>query len=95
MIHIAPWEATLGLFRGAGAILPVFGVLVLYGPFMIDHRHTAPSNAAFDETLRARNPAWGVRDLGDVTGVAHANGLELLEQVAMPANNLTVVFERV
>jgi hypothetical protein len=95
MIHIAPWGATLGLFRGAGAILPVGGVLVLYGPFTIDHRHTAPSNAAFDETLRARNPAWGVRDLGDVTGVAHASGLELLEQVAMPANNLTVVFERV
>ena len=95
MIHIAPWEATVGLFRGAGTILPAGGLLVLYGPFMIDHRHTAPSNAAFDETLRARNPAWGVRDLGDVTEVARANGLQLLEQVAMPANNLTVVFERV
>jgi hypothetical protein len=95
MIHIAPWQATVGLFRGAGTILPAGGLLVLYGPFMIDHRHTAPSNAAFDDTLRARNPAWGVRDLGDVTEVARANGLQLLEQVAMPANNLTVVFERV
>jgi SAM-dependent methyltransferase len=94
MIHIAPWDATLGLFRGAGRILPAGGVLVLYGPFMIDHRHTAPSNQAFDDSLRARNPAWGVRDLGDVADIAHSHGLQLLERVEMPANNQTVVFER-
>jgi hypothetical protein len=93
MIHIAPWEATLGLVRGAGRILAAGGLLVLYGPFMIDHRHTAPSNAAFDESLRSRDPAWGVRDLGDVVIAARAQGLELLEKVAMPANNFTVVFE--
>ena len=63
MIHISPWEATLGLLRGAGRILPAGGLLVLYGPFMIDHQHTAPSNAAFDQSLRARDPSWGVRDL--------------------------------
>lgn len=94
MIHIAPWEATLGLVRGAGRILPAGGLLVLYGPFMIDHRHTAPSNAAFDESLRSRNAAWGVRDLGDVAEAAGAHGLALLERVEMPANNFIVVFER-
>lgn len=93
MIHIAPWEATLGLVRGAGRILPAGGLLVLYGPFMIDHRHTAPSNAAFDESLRSRNPAWGVRDLGDIAEAARSHGLALLERVEMPANNFTVVFE--
>ena len=94
MIHIAPWEAALGLLAGAGRILPVGGVLVLYGPFMVDHRHTAPSNAAFDESLRARDPAWGVRDLGEVTEVARTHGLALLERIEMPANNLMVVLER-
>jgi SAM-dependent methyltransferase len=95
MIHIAPWEATLGLMRGAGRILPAGGLLVLYGPFMIDHRHTAPSNEAFDQSLRSRDPSWGVRDLGDVADAARAQGLQLLERVEMPANNFTVVFERV
>jgi SAM-dependent methyltransferase len=94
MIHIAPWEAALGLFRGADRIVPAGGVLVLYGPFMIDHRHTAPSNAAFDESLRARDPSWGVRDLGEVSDVARKHGFQLLELVEMPANNLTIVFER-
>lgn len=93
MIHISPWEATLGLLRGAGRILPAGGLLVLYGPFMIDHQHTAPSNAAFDQSLRARDPSWGVRDLGDVTDAARGQGLQLLERVEMPANNLTLVFE--
>jgi len=95
MIHIAPWDATLGLMAGAGRVLPAGGLLVLYGPFMIDHRHTAPSNEAFDASLRARDPSWGVRDLGDVAEAARAQGLALLERVEMPANNFTVVFERV
>lgn len=94
MIHIAPWEATAGLVRGCSRILPVGGVLVLYGPFMIDGAHTAPSNEAFAASLRARNPAWGVRDLGAVAELALAGGLHLIERVDMPANNLSVVFER-
>jgi hypothetical protein len=94
VIHISPWEATLGLMRGAGEILPPGGVLVTYGPYKRGGRHTAPSNEAFDASLRARDSRWGVRHLEDVTSVAKAAGLELEEVVEMPANNLTVVFRR-
>lgn len=94
MIHIAPWEATLGLLDGAARILHAGGVLVLYGPFRRGGEHTAPSNAAFDESLRARDPAWGVRDLDEVSAEAATRGLALDDVVEMPANNLTVVFRR-
>ena len=94
MIHIAPWEACLGLLRGAARHLITGGRLVTYGPYRIDGRHTAPSNEAFDASLRGRDPSWGVRDLEAVAAEAHAVGLRLLERVAMPANNFTVVFER-
>ncbi len=94
MIHIAPWSAAEGLMRGAGALLPAGGVLVLYGPFKEHGRHTAPSNVAFDEDLRARNAEWGVRDVLDVAELADGHGLRLLERVAMPANNLCLVFVR-
>ncbi|MBL8830760.1 MAG: DUF938 domain-containing protein [Rhodospirillales bacterium] len=93
MIHIAPWAACLGLMRGAARLLAPGGLLYLYGPFMRDGAHTAPSNAAFDESLRARDPAWGVRDLGDV--IAAAEGFASPTVVAMPANNLSVLFRRV
>lgn len=93
MIHIAPWEATQGLVRGAARVLPVGGPLLLYGPFMVDG-DTAPSNRAFDASLRARDPQWGVRELRDVEREARAHGLELAAQVPMPANNLTVVLRR-
>lgn len=94
MIHIAPWAACLGLLAGAGRVLPPGAPLVLYGPFKRSGEHTAPSNAAFDESLRQRNPTWGVRDLADVSDEASARGLVLDETVPMPANNLTVVFRR-
>ena len=74
MIHIAPWEATVGLIAGAARLLPADGPLYLYGPYRRDGRHTAPSNEAFDRDLRQRNPAWGVRDLEAVTALAAANG---------------------
>lgn len=94
MIHIAPWEACLGLMAGAGRILPPRGILYLYGPFKKGGQHTAPSNAAFDEALRTENPSWGVRDLDDVVAAADAQHLTLLETIQMPANNLSVVFQR-
>jgi SAM-dependent methyltransferase len=94
MIHIAPWEAALGLARGAGRCLRPGGVLVVYGPFRIGGAHTAPSNEAFDQDLRARDPRWGVRDLEAFVEVAAGHGLTLAERVPMPANNQTLVFRR-
>ncbi|WP_448570304.1 DUF938 domain-containing protein [Trichothermofontia sp.] len=94
MIHIAPWSACLGLLAGAARILPVGGILYLYGPFMQGGRHTAPSNAEFDANLRARNRDWGVRDLDAVTAMAATHQFSLRQTVPMPANNLSVIFER-
>lgn len=94
MIHIAPWEATLGLMEGAGATLPEGGILYLYGPFREGGAQTAPSNAAFHDSLRARNASWGVRDIEAVSAVADARGLVLVERVTMPANNLSLIFRK-
>ena len=94
MIHIAPWSACEGLIAGATRVLLAGGILYLYGPYKIDGRHTAPSNAAFDADLRARNPQWGVRDLGEVQALADRHGFALAETVPMPANNLSVIFRR-
>ena len=80
---------------GAERSLPAGGVMYLYGPYKQDGRHTAPSNAVFDESLKARDPAWGVRDLDDVIALAGRHGLAHVETVAMPANNLSVVFRKV
>lgn len=91
MIHIAPWTACEGLVRGAAAL---DAMLVLYGPYRRGGRHTAPSNEAFDASLRARDPAWGVRDLEAVAALAAAQGFGPPEVTEMPANNLTVVFRR-
>ncbi|MGF1537487.1 MAG: DUF938 domain-containing protein [Elainellaceae cyanobacterium] len=93
MLHISPWEAGLGLLAGAGRILAeAGGVLYLYGPFQIQGQ-MMPSNAAFDQMLRSQNPAWGVRELDDVVAAAQAQGLKLVKQVPMPANNLSLVFK--
>ena len=94
MIHIAPWSAAEGLVAGAGRMLAPGAVLFLYGPFKEDGRHTAPSNAAFDASLRASNKEWGVRDLAEVAALAAQHGLDFAERGAMPANNLSVVFRR-
>jgi SAM-dependent methyltransferase len=94
MIHIAPWEATLAMLQEVGNLLLPDGVLYLYGPYKRQGRHTAPSNEAFDADLRRRNPQWGVRNLEDVVHEAGGCGLVLNEVVAMPANNLSVVFHR-
>jgi len=94
MIHIAPWSAAEGLVAGAGRMLAPGAMLFLYGPFKEDGRHTAPSNAAFDASLRTSNKEWGVRDLGEVAALAGRHDLDFAERVAMPANNLSVVFRR-
>ena len=92
MVHIAPWEATLGLFAGAARTLPPGALLYLYGPYRFDGSFTAPSNEAFDASLRARDPRWGVRDVRDLE--AAASGFALLEVVDMPANNHSLVFRK-
>lgn len=94
MIHIAPWSACLGLMAGAGRILPSGGILYLYGPFKQGGAHTAPSNAAFDEMLQSQNCEWGVRNLEDAIAAAAAQQLKCLETIQMPANNLSVIFQR-
>lgn len=92
MIHIAPWSACLGLMAGAQRILPSGGILYLYGPFKQGGEHTAVSNVAFDQSLQMQNPEWGVRSLEDVIDAAQAQNLSLVTTIAMPANNLSVVF---
>jgi SAM-dependent methyltransferase len=94
MIHIAPWAAAEALFRGAARLLPPAGVLFLYGPFKRDGQHTAESNARFDERLRGEDARWGVRELGAVQALAAAAGFGVPEVIAMPANNLSLVFRR-
>jgi len=94
IIHIAPWSVCEGIVRIAGDRLANGGLLVLYGAFKRGGEHTALSNAAFDASLRRENPQWGVRDLEAVAELAIASGLHLSEVVEMPANNLTLVFER-
>ena len=94
MIHIAPWEASVGLVRGAAALLRADCMLYLYGPFRRDGAHTAPSNEAFDRDLRTRNASWGVRDLEDVAALARSHGFADPLVEAMPANNLSLIFRK-
>lgn len=93
MIHISPWASCTGLFAGAGALLNTGGKAFLYGPFL-EGADTAPSNLEFDASLRRRNPEWGVRALDDVTACAQGQGLVLCERIEMPANNLSLIFEK-
>ncbi len=94
MIHIAPWDCCLGLLDGAARLLGPGGALYLYGPFRIGGKHTASSNERFDGWLTDQDPSWGVRDLDRVGIEARSRGLKLVETVAMPANNLSVIFRK-
>jgi SAM-dependent methyltransferase len=94
VLHISAWRVSQNLISGSARLLRGGGRLFLYGPFMRDGQHTAPSNAAFDASLRAENPEWGVRDLRDLNAHAHDAGLTLEDIVPMPANNLVLAFAR-
>lgn len=94
LLHIAPWPTCAALMQGAARHLAPSGLLLLYGPYVVDGEPTAPSNLAFDADLRARNPAWGLRRLAEVMEQAEAAGFALRERVAMPANNLLLVLAR-
>ena len=92
MVHISPWAATVGLMRGAGRLLAPGAPLILYGPYRRAGVPTAPSNEAFDASLKARDPEWGLRSLETVTAEAERNGLRFDRLFEMPANNVTLVF---
>jgi hypothetical protein len=94
MIHIAPWTAAVGLMRGGARVLPPGGMLYLYGAYKQGGRHTASSNEAFDRSLRAQNPEWGVRDLEAVVELATAHGFPAPIVEQMPANNLSLLFRK-
>lgn len=94
MVHIAPWAACVGLFRLAGESLAADGLLLTYGPYALHGKHTADSNARFDQSLSARNPEWGVRDVDQLAALAEVHALDLVETCEMPANNLLLVWRR-
>lgn len=94
VLHISPWTVSQNLIAGAARHLDRDGRLFVYGPFMRDGAHTAPSNAEFDASLRARNASWGVRGTRDLAALAEASGLALADVVPMPANNFVLVFAR-
>lgn len=94
MIHISPWVAALGLFAGAARTLDLGGILLLYGPYLRTGIETAPSNMAFDRSLRERNPDWGLRSVETVVAHAAKQALALEDITEMPANNLTLIFRK-
>jgi hypothetical protein len=94
MIHISPWGATVGLIKGAAAILPSRSPLYLYGPYKGEGFATAPRNQAFDQSFRGHNPNWGLRDLEAVAAMAQSVGFSAPAITEMPANNLSVVLRR-
>jgi hypothetical protein len=94
VLHISPWTVSENLIGGAAHHLADDGRLFIYGPFMRDGQHTAPSNAEFDAALREADPAWGVRDVADLSALAQRAGLSLVEIAPMPANNLVLAFGR-
>ena len=92
VFHIAPWAVGEGILRGAGSYLRPGGMLVVYGPFKRDGKHTAESNERFDLSLRSQDPTWGVRDTADLAATAAQHGLRLDEIFDMPANNFILKF---
>ena len=94
MVHISPWACTLGLFAGVSQALQPNGILFTYGPYNVDGKFTHESNEAFDKSLKGRNPAWGVRDIGDLEAVAAPHGMTLEARVPMPHDNFTLVWRK-
>ena len=94
MVHISPWAATVGLFTTGAKLLSAGAPLILYGPYIREGHSTAPSNLAFDADLKARNSAWGIRKLEDVSQLAESQGFTLAAVHEMPANNLTLAYRR-
>ena len=94
LLHISPAQCTEAVLEESALLLPSGAPLIIYGPFMRNGAHTSASNAAFDQSLRKRNPQWGLRDLNAITALASSSGFNLDAVVPMPANNLTLVLRR-
>lgn len=94
MIHISPFECTIGLFENAGNYLKPDALLITYGPYSKDGVITPDSNIAFNASLKARNPAWGLRDISDLIKLAEQNNMSLMDTIEMPANNKTLIWRR-
>ena len=94
LLHISPASCTDALLEESALLLPSGAPLIIYGPFMRNGAHTSASNAAFDQSLRERNHQWGLRELNQVTTIAAKAGFKTENVVTMPANNLTLVFQR-
>ena len=94
LLHISPASCTDALLEESALLLPSGASLIIYGPFMLNGAHTSASNAAFDQSLRERNGEWGLRDVNAITSIAANTGLQIDDVIPMPANNLTIVFNR-
>ena len=92
MIHISPWEATVGLFKGAGKALKQGGHLITYGPYKINGVLSPQSNVMFDQSLQQRNPEWGIREINECKNLALQNQLTFVKKISMPANNFVVIY---
>ena len=91
LLHISPTHCTEALLEESAHLLPSEGLLIIYGPFQKNGRHNSASNAAFDASLRARDPNWGVRDLSWIEELLQPLSLQLIRRQSMPANNNTLV----
>jgi len=94
MTHIAPFSATEGLLAGAGRLLQPGGLLIIYGPFMVDGKCTTDSNTAFHQRLQSQNPDWGYRDVAELEAIGGTHGLALEKRQEMPANNFALIFRK-
>ncbi|XP_047528160.1 methyltransferase-like 26 [Vanessa atalanta] len=94
MIHISPYECTIGLFENAGHYLKPEALMITYGPYSKDGVITPQSNISFDASLRERNPLWGIRDINDLIKLGDENNLSLIDTIEMPANNMTLIWKK-
>ncbi len=92
--HIMDDEAVAGMFRGVAALLPTGGSFLLYGPFNYGGRYTSTSNERFDQWLKQRDPASGIKDLETLNRLAEEGGMQLAADHAMPANNRTLIWRK-
>ncbi|XP_076298462.1 methyltransferase-like 26 isoform X1 [Lasioglossum baleicum] len=94
MMHISPYECSIGLFENAGELLKDNGFLITYGPYAVDGKITPESNVNFDKSLKLQDPSWGLRDIKDLKILAEKNGIKLINIVDMPANNKTIIWKK-